>query len=93
MDTPAEPPPDYELSIFSHCHTILATAPVTANWSSSFLFKLYHWHPPALRKLTSARLPPSVLSGLRDSVSLVTFSVPVDMDIPKVFSGLLKNTS
>ncbi|KAK0740015.1 hypothetical protein B0T18DRAFT_417053 [Schizothecium vesticola] len=93
MDTPAEPLPGYELSTFSHRHTILATGPVEADLSNSVLFELHHWHPPTLRKLTSASLPPSTLSGLKDSVSLGTFPVPVDVDIPQGFSGLLKGAS
>jgi hypothetical protein len=93
MDTPTEPPPDYELSTFSHRHTILAIAPVEADRASSVLFELHHWHLPTVRTLTSARLPPSILSGLKDSASLGTFPIPVDVDIPEVFSGLLKSTS
>ena len=93
MDTPTEPPPNYELRTFSHRHTILATAPVEADQSSSVLFELHHWHPPTLRKLTGARLPPSTLSELKDSVSLGTFPVPVDVDIPQIFPALLKSAS
>lgn len=93
MDPPSQPPPDYELSGFSHRHTILATAPVEADQSGSVLFELDYWHPPTVRKLTSARLAPSTLSGLKDSVSLGTLSVPVDVDIPNVFSALLKSLS
>lgn len=93
MDPPTQPPPDYELSIFSYRHTILATGPVETNWSDSVLFELHHWHPPMARKLTSARLPLSTLSGLKDSVSLGTFSVPVDVDHPRVLSGLLESSS
>lgn len=93
MDPPSQPPPDYELSGFSHHHTILATAPVEADQSGSVLIKLDHWHPPTVRKLTSVRLAPSTLSGLKDSVSLGTFSVPVDVDISNVFSALLKSLS
>lgn len=93
MDPPTQPPPDYELSIFSYRHTILATGPVETNRSDSVLFELHHWHPLMVRKLTSARLPLSTLSGLKDSVSLGTFSVPVDVDIPRVLSGLLESSS
>lgn len=93
MDPPAEPPPDYEMSTFTHHHAILATAPVEANQSSSVLVELHYWHPPTVRKLGNARLPPNTLSGLTDSVSLGTIPVPVDVDISNVLSGLLKTSS
>lgn len=90
MDPPTQPPPDYELRIFSYRHTILATGPVETNRSDSVLFELHHWHPPMVRKLTSARLPLSTLSGLKDSVSLGTFSVQLMWISPEFSPDFLR---
>ncbi|KAK0614497.1 hypothetical protein B0T14DRAFT_309792 [Immersiella caudata] len=80
---PSEPPPDYELSVFTHPHKILVTVPIPVNSPSepTSLVRLYIWSQLSVQEIDGLLLTTELLSTIRGLTSLGAFHIPYDCNL------------
>ncbi|KAK4442723.1 hypothetical protein QBC34DRAFT_443920 [Podospora aff. communis PSN243] len=78
--TTGEPPPDYELSVYTHRHTMLATVPIDIDPDVRGQVKIYLWSPPNVQEIYASSLSAKLLTTIDGLTSLGAFNIPNDRE-------------